>query len=128
MFNFSTTAYHVGDWLKQEAAKTYKSSEVEDWINQHECLAVCRDIANGNKHRRITNEKSVARQIVQQTDISAISTFTLTDLRDITEDAWHSQARFNLKVMLKDGSRLRALPWAQDVIDAWEQFMSQHGL
>lgn len=52
LYAFFQNCYHLRDWLKNSG--TLSESDLQSFMTDNEAMAVCRDIANGTKHLRIT--------------------------------------------------------------------------
>ncbi|AUT02047.1 hypothetical protein CLI64_17570 [Nostoc sp. CENA543] len=119
IFNFVVTAYHLKDWLKQEAT-TFTPQDVEHYVSSHEFLSICADLCNGSKHRILTSARSTATGIgdsplkVSMTSITCSSSIPVTG--------------FILVISTLEGNQYNILSWADQVVLSWEDFFTTHGI
>jgi len=64
---FFMNCFHLKDWIRYDTDIPYQ--EVENFVNENDCLKYCADIANGSKHlslsrRRKTSESDILRTAV----------------------------------------------------------------
>jgi hypothetical protein len=52
---FFQNAYHLKDWLKNDAAFKRTNQEIEDYVTNTQPLAICADICNSTKHLVLTS-------------------------------------------------------------------------
>jgi hypothetical protein len=125
LYNFSVTAYHVKDWLREHPGASFSTTDVEDWIPQHESLSICRDICNASKHRKIKKYKPVTASLTASVmpAVSVVMKFGEGGL-----SAPPTPKRFRVKAVLADGKRIDVLQVAKDAVTAWEAFFNRHGL
>lgn len=125
VFNFAVTAYHVKDWLKQEATTLVPEDVeddvedyVEDYVKNKKVLSICADLCNGSKHRVLKSPRSTATGIrdsplkVSMPSISASSSIPVTG--------------FILVIEIAEGNEYDILTWADQVVLAWEDFFTRH--
>jgi hypothetical protein len=121
VFNFAVTAYHVKDWLKQEAITTFTPQDVEKYLNSNEVLRICADLCNGSKHRVLDKSpRSTAKGTgdsplkVSMTSITCSSSIPVTGFTPVIYTAEENE--YNI------------LTWADQVVSTWEDFFTRHGI
>ncbi len=55
---FFLNCYYLKDWIKNDPSLPLIRDEVEQFINDNECLRLCADICNGLKHLKVTKQGS----------------------------------------------------------------------
>jgi len=62
VISFFIHCYHVRDWIIHLNKVGVKSKHVDDFINQHQALKICADLANGSKHCNLTRNLRTTKQ------------------------------------------------------------------
>jgi hypothetical protein len=57
VYAFFQNCYHLKDWIKNDETVRLPEKDVEDFINQNECMCLCADICNGTKHLKLKDER-----------------------------------------------------------------------
>lgn len=121
IFNFVVTAYHVRDWLKQEAITSFIPQDVDNYVNHNKVLSICADLCNGSKHRILTKSlKSTATGTgnsplkVSMTSITCSSSIAVTGFTPVIDTL--------------EGNQYDILSWADQVVSTWEDFFTRHGI
>ncbi|MBD2455523.1 hypothetical protein H6G80_15720 [Nostoc sp. FACHB-87] len=121
VFNFAVTAYHVKDWLKQEAAKTFTDEDVEDYVSSCEVLNICRDLCNGSKHRVLNKPP---RSTATGTGNSPLK----VSMASITASSSIPVTGFTPVIATAGGNEYNILDWADQVASKWEDFFKTRGI
>ncbi|MBT9175699.1 MAG: hypothetical protein DDT22_01383 [candidate division WS2 bacterium] len=58
VYTFFLNCYHLKDWIQNDDTVKLPKENVENFINQNECMRVCADICNGIKHLRRESNRS----------------------------------------------------------------------
>lgn len=125
LYNFSVTAYHVKDWLREHPGASFSTADVEDWVQKHDSLSICRDVCNASKHRKIKKYKPVTASLTASV-MPAVS--VVMKFGDAGLSAPQAPKKFRVKAVLADGRRIDVLQVAKDAVTAWEGFFKSHGL
>ncbi|AFY49389.1 hypothetical protein Nos7524_3599 [Nostoc sp. PCC 7524] len=124
VFNFAVTAYHVKDWLKQEGTKTFTPRDVEEYVNNNKVLSICADLCNGSKHRNFDDEKHNPRSTATGTGNSPLK----VSMTSITCSSSIPVTGFIPVIETAEGNQYDILTWADQVVLAWEDFFTTHGI
>ena len=62
VISFFMHCYHIKDWIVKLNKVKVTSSEIDDFINQHEALKICADLCNGSKHCELTRTPRTGQQ------------------------------------------------------------------
>ncbi len=121
---FFQNAYHLKDWLKNDAAFTkHTDQEIEDYVSNTAALAICADICNSTKHLALTSTpRSGVRPSIGKKQISI----------DFTEEISVSGTppkehppMIAMKIQIRHGSQtLDAFDVATQAMLAWESFIN----
>ena len=65
IYAFFQNCHHLKDWIKNDHLKT--NPDVEQFINENECMKICADICNGSKHYSDTSLRSKSNIVVEPT-------------------------------------------------------------
>ena len=57
-YAFFINCHQLKDWIKNDPLLAHVKPKVEAFINANECLQLCADICNGNKHLLLTSCRS----------------------------------------------------------------------
>ncbi|EEB7841207.1 hypothetical protein GNY41_22395, partial [Salmonella enterica subsp. enterica] len=60
--SFFIHCYHIRDWIIELNTLNIKSGQVDTFINKHQALKICADLANGSKHCKLTRSLRTGRQ------------------------------------------------------------------
>lgn len=110
--HFFMDCYHLKDWLKNDPQITLQG-DVEELIQQSTALKVVADIANGQKHLKLTSSRS------------GDTTTRLTDVMVTQGDG--SGATISMSVE-NHGAPLDASDLARMALDEWRAFLAAEGL
>lgn len=124
IFNFAVTAYHVKDWLKESTSCSYTPDDVETYLHLSRVLRVCREICNASKHQKLKLAKDTVAVTTSATTVVSIGNLHTGGVSLETEQI----PTFRVKVVTLDGSRFEVMDFSAQVIAAWEQFFTHHGL
>lgn len=124
LYNFSVTAYHVKDWLIKQPGTSYTQKDVEDYIKNNQTLSICRDLSNGNKHKKITKYVPVTEETTASATSAVIS---LSMLRHVLSLAKPNRP-FRVKIITTDGKRLEVVQVCEDAVRVWESFLGKYKL
>jgi hypothetical protein len=110
---FFESCFHLRDWLL--ADKVVTKVELDSLFNSYIELGICRDIANGFKHSKITWP-------------SVDAGFTI--VREYVPDDWPSSYRYpNGKwTVLASDHQLGLVDLADNCVGIWQRFLSSKGL
>jgi hypothetical protein len=122
VFNFAVTAYHVKDWLKQEATTTCTSQAVEDYVSSHEFLSICADLCNGSKHRKFDDSKHSPRSTATGIGDSPLK----VSMTSITCSSSIAVTGFTPVIDTLEGNQYDILSWADQVVSTWKDFFTRH--
>ena len=56
-YAFFLNCYHLKDWIRNDKSIILKEN-VEDFINKNDCMKICADICNGQKHFKLRHTRS----------------------------------------------------------------------
>lgn len=62
IISFFIHCYHVRDWIIHLNRLDITAQQVDAYINSHQALMICADLANGSKHCRLTRALRTERQ------------------------------------------------------------------
>jgi hypothetical protein len=114
IFDFSVTAYHLKDWLKEDGF-----INVESYINSEPMLRLCADLCNGSKHRILTKNREKSDKVL------SINNSDLTvDMTSITIDSTIPINGHTVRVLLSSGKEIEILHFAKSVLDLWRKYIS----
>ena len=136
-FNFCVTAYHMIDWVWEYEHRVngvnrpYGHSNryelAEEVCDDHEAVAVCRDIANGSKHFATDPDRDSRLQSteVRLTNNSGMGApgdtpFGPPGLRSF---AGTGVLREELWINLEDGDQRKAESVFKEALSFWQQFL-----
>lgn len=125
IFNFAVTAYHVKDWLKKSTSGSYRPEDVETYLRSVPVLRVCREICNASKHRGLNKPAKDAEAVTASA--TTVMSPTRLQIGEVNFEA-DQPPSFRVKVVTLDGSRFEVMDFSAQVITAWEQFFTSHGL
>ena len=60
--SFFIHCHHIGDWIVALNVLGITAQDVNNFINEHECLKICADLSNGTKHCRLTRKRRTRKQ------------------------------------------------------------------
>ncbi len=60
--SFFIHCYHIRDWIIHLNKLNITAKEVDSFINEHNALKICADLANGSKHCKLTRSLRTERQ------------------------------------------------------------------
>jgi hypothetical protein len=115
-YMFFQNCYHLKDWLKNDPTfgnvkKT--KQEIEDYVTNTPCLALCADICNGTKHL-------VLDRSPRSGDIPKHEDFFL---KAYEGGPRHGEVSYTL-VIEHQGTKRDALSLARECVTAWKAFIS----
>lgn len=125
IFNFAVTAYHVKDWLKKSASGSYRPKDVEKHLFSVPVLRICREICNASKHRGL-DEPAKDTQAVTASANAVTSPMHL-QIGEVSLESEQAPS-FRIKIVTFEGARFEVMDFSTQVIIAWEQFFTSHGL
>jgi hypothetical protein len=114
---FFLSCHHVKDWLKNgsqwhdELDPHVKAAAIEQFVSENECLRICADICNGNKHFHLD------RELRSGTAPAFGHVHTKIDC-DVDPPMW--KTHFTLRTVRGDTD---ALELAQQCTESWRQFI-----
>ena len=62
VISFFIHCYHIRDWIIQLNLKDITAQDIDSYINKHQSLKVCADLANGSKHCKLTRSIRSGRE------------------------------------------------------------------
>lgn len=62
VISFFIHCYHVRDWIIQQDNAGVTARQVDNYIDNHQALKVCADLANGSKHCKLTRSLRTGSQ------------------------------------------------------------------
>ncbi|PWC22803.1 hypothetical protein DDT52_00590 [Brenneria roseae subsp. roseae] len=62
VISFFIHCYHIRDWFIHLNRLNINASQVDIFINKHQALKICADLANGSKHCNLTRSLRTGRQ------------------------------------------------------------------
>lgn len=115
--SFFIHCYHIRDWIIELNTLNIKSGQVDIFINKHQALKICADLANGSKHCKLTRSLRTGRQ----PHIAAKQKETST---------WYSgtgggEVMTCKYTILSDGQLYDALHLARECIQLWDSYTSE---
>ncbi len=115
VYSFFMHCYHIRDWIIHLNLVGLTSSDVDNFINSHDCLKICADLANCTKHYKITRNIRICDHphIIRVQHIETeISSKTIRPLL---------QSQFTLYI--NDETFIDALELAEQCMSCWDQFV-----
>ncbi|HDX8600571.1 TPA: hypothetical protein RQO23_003372 [Klebsiella oxytoca] len=115
--SFFIHCYHIRDWIIELNTLNIKSVQVDIFINKHQQLKICADLANGSKHCKLKRSLRTGRQ----PHIAAKQKETST---------WYSgtgggEVMTCKYTILCDGKLYDALQLARECIQLWDLYISE---
>jgi hypothetical protein len=118
LFNFVVTAYHLTDWVEKDPVMPPAAKRELASIRDDTYIAVCRDLANANKHfklnrnytDRVTSEARSKRGF-------GVGRFGAGPF---------GRGEESITIVLTDATEHDALALARSVIDIWDAFFARH--
>ncbi|EGF6073333.1 hypothetical protein ICC49_003139 [Salmonella enterica] len=116
VISFFIHCYHIRDWIIHLNTLNIRASHVDIFINEHQALKICADLANGSKHCKLTRSMRTGRQ----PHIAAKQKQTST---------WYSgtgggEVMTCKYTILCDGKLYDALQLARECIQLWDSYIS----
>ncbi|EPF6752170.1 hypothetical protein NPI09_004770, partial [Escherichia coli] len=62
VISFFIHCYHIRDWIIHLNTLNIRANHVDIFINEHQALKICADLANGSKHCKLTRSMRTGRQ------------------------------------------------------------------
>jgi hypothetical protein len=62
VISFFIHCYHIRDWIIQLNLKGITAQDIDSYINKHQSLKICADLANGSKHCKLTRSIRSGRE------------------------------------------------------------------
>ncbi len=122
IYAFFQNCYHLKDWLKNDPAYTFHSSEeIEDHVSKSSELSICADICNGSKHLTFNRpprsgaKPTFGRKIESTGEIIAAGKVVDRSFAMFVE-VEHARARID------------AFQLATAALKSWESFIEQSGV
>ncbi|QXX27523.1 hypothetical protein JMJ84_14030 [Salmonella enterica subsp. salamae] len=117
VISFFIHCYHIRDWIIELNTLNIKSGQVDIFINKHQALKICADLANGSKHCKLTRSLRTGHQ----PHIAAKQKQTST---------WYSgtgggEVMTCKYTILCDGKLYDALQLARECIQLWDSYISE---
>lgn len=115
--SFFIHCYHIRDWIIELNTLNIKSVQVDIFINKHQQLKICANLANGSKHCKLKRSLRTGRQ----PHIAAKQKETST---------WYSgtgggEVMTCKYTILCDGKLYDALQLARECIQLWDLYISE---
>lgn len=60
--SFFIHCYHIRDWLIEHSCPSTRRQDVDKFIDQHDCLRICADYCNGQKHYKLQRKTRTGEQ------------------------------------------------------------------
>lgn len=114
-FVFFVFCYHLMDWIDKDKTITLpKKVSAREYVNQNECLSVCRDIANGIKHLKQSATRTKKPRFEEEGRVS----YNIKEgkLKRIGVKFWISTTKIN-----KD-----AFEMATECMEKWKEFIDKY--
>ena len=120
-------AYHLKDWLKNDDAVTVDNDEIEAAVKNSRELALCADLCNGTKHRKLKGSKTgdIATAFTEQSVQIRGRTAHLPHLPQVivapgrASHSWLAES---------NGERYDAVELARLVVNAWNAWLREKRL
>ncbi len=113
---FFENCYHLKDWIKNDPQSKIPPQDIEDFINNTPSMRICADIANSQKHLRL----SPGRERSQEDPTPGPRHFTLS----LGGGPPYGQVSYTISTL---SGPLDAFHLARECVDAWKAFLGQHG-
>lgn len=115
-FNFSATAYHIKDWLKNQPEFSNRYRDVEGFVESCVSLRICKDICNSQKHFRVDRD-SVTKEV--RFDIASVE-------RVIPGERFVDvYGTIGITIEAHDGMVFECQEFCEAVIKEWEDYVSK---
>lgn len=114
-FNFVVTAYHLIEWVKRDPVVSPATKRDLASVRQDTHIAVCRDLANANKHFKLNYKGQV-------TSATSRSGYGVGRYGAGT----YGRGEESITIVLTDESEYDALALARSVADVWDAFFARH--
>jgi hypothetical protein len=114
IYAFFLNCYHLKDWIKQDdTVSELTRAEVEQFINENECLRICADICNSIKHLNVTRSSREPKDVALESSL------------------WVSVGTSSNYILVKvsivvGGTERDAFDLASECIQKWQEFVSDH--
>ena len=114
VISFFEGVHHLKDWLQNDLSSGIDKEACEDLINDHKCLKICADLANGSKHLRLSNARTgdLTTAIIRNDVTVSVGTGTIA-------------YRFYVQ---SDGTEYDALQVAESAFEVWTGFLCSREL
>ena len=116
LFNFVVTAYHLIDWVERDPVVPPTAKRDLASIRHDAYIAVCRDLANANKHFKLTRDYK--GQVTSEATLK--SGYGVGRYGAGT----YGRGEESITIVLTDETQHDALALARSVIDVWDAFFA----
>jgi hypothetical protein len=118
LFNFVVTAYHLIEWVERDPVVPPTAKHDLASIRQDTYIAVCRDLANANKHFKL--KRDYKGQVTSEA--TSKSGFGVGRYGA----GAFGRGEESITIVLTDETEYVALALARSVIDVWDAFFARH--
>lgn len=118
VLSFFIHCYHVRDWTIHQAGATVGSRAIDSFIDSHEQLRICADLANGSKHCKLTRATRSGHQpLITDSEMAYSTWFTGNGGGEVLKCSYR----------IVSGSQTHdVLELARECILLWEGFLDQN--
>jgi hypothetical protein len=114
-YAFFLNCYHLKDWIKNDESIISKG-DVEDFINKNNCLRICADICNGQKHLKLHRTRSECIPKLGKRDLHF-------EYKKENPSTW---SMIGMKFYIKtEIGIIDAFELASDCMEKWQEFIEK---
>lgn len=114
-YAFFLNCYHLKDWLINDPDLIIPAEEIESYITENECLAICADICNASKHLRLDRSRSDKKPKIGSDDFYD----TVGPGERSRRTWWYVEI---------EGEMFDPFELATECVKCWEVFFEKHAL
>ena len=118
LFNYVVTAYHLIEWVERDPVVPTATKRDLASIRQNPYIAVCRDLANANKHFKLKRAYK-GRVTSEATSKSGYGVGRYGA-------GTYGRGEESITIVLTDDTKYDALALARSVADVWDAFFARH--
>jgi hypothetical protein len=124
IFAFFINCYHLRDWL--EHSKVTSPSILNDFIENHKEMQICRDICNGAKHLSLTS-RSIGKDV--KCDCGFHGVFLHREYDPFQEVLKHDNPVRNITYnIFVEYEKFNVFEVADKCVSLWEDFLKENNL
>lgn len=120
-FNFVVTAYSLADWVQNDPSiPTAAHNDLANFRSTNE-LQICRDLANASKHFQLDPKRNPNPAVTSTLSEQGfgIGRFAV---------GGYGVGEEEISVDLSAGNTMNGLDLVQNMLKAWQQFFTKHGI